>query len=228
MPAARALEADALAPLFVLTALIFAAGVASRFDLLAARIPDVAHAALLCAALPLILVTGYFEARIVHGGPAGAPLWMRITSRPLKWALTLGFTYLAITAVQTLDWELGPLDPSPPPEFPPATRAVWFALFSFGMFFANWLATTGVLVPVLRIVTWPARLLPTALGLLLLVALGLALAWFILVAAADTPAAALFEQARSLLRDPVTGALATAALAVVPAFLGVVLDRRRD
>ena len=228
MPADRTLKAEALAPLFALTALIFAAGVASRFDLLAARIPAVAHAALLSAALPLLLVTGYFESRIDHGGPAEFPLWMRISSRPLKWALTLGFTYLVITIVQTLDWELGPIDPSPPPEFPPAARAAWFAMFSFGMFFANYLATTSVLIPILRVVTWPARLLPTALALLLLVALGLALAWFVLAFAADTPAAALFEQTRALLSDPVSGVLATTALAVVPALLGLFLGRRRD
>lgn len=223
-----ALSADALAPVFALVALVFAAGVVSRFDLAAARLPDLAHGALLGAAPPLILVTGYLESRVDHGGPAGSPLWMRMRSRPLKWALTLGFTYVTIVAVQTLDWELGPIDPSPPLAWPPAQRAAWYAMFSFGMFFANFLVTTEVAVPILRALTWPARLLPTALAVPLLVALGLGLDALIVRALADSAAAGLLEQARSLLRDPTTGALVTTAVVFVPLLLGGLLGRRRD
>jgi hypothetical protein len=229
-PAKRrdALSARSLAPVFTLVALVFAVGVVSRFDLAAARIPDLVHGALLGAALPLILVTGYLESRIDHGGPPGSPLWMRMQSRPLKWALTLGFTFLATVVVQTLDWELGPVDPDPPLEWPPATRAAWYAMFSFGMFFANYLATTEVVVPILRVVTWPARLLPTALAVLLLAALGLGLDWLILRALADSASAGALDQLRSLLGDPTAGALATTGVILVPLLLGSLFGRRRD
>lgn len=223
-----ALEARALAPIFSLIALVFAAGVVSRFDLAAARIPDLAHGALLVAALPLILITGYLESRIDHDGPASFPLWMRIQSRSLKWALTLGFTYLAIVVVQTLDWEFGPMDPSPPLEWPPQVRAAWFAMFTFGMFFANFLATTEVVVPVLRVVTWPARLLPTLLAVLLLAGVGLGLAWLIFHALEGTAGVALLDHVRTLLADPTSGTLVTIAFILVPLLLGAFFGGRRD
>jgi hypothetical protein len=230
MPDQGRLDAHALDPLFALIALVFAAGVVSCFDVVAAVVPPAVHAGLLVAAFPLILITGYFESRIDHGD-AGTnfPLWMRIRSRSLKWALTLGFTYLVIVLVQTLDWELGPIDPSPPLEWPPAARAAWFGGFSFGMFFANYLTTTSFLVPVLRALAWPARLLPTVLAVLLMTALGLGLGYgaLQLVAAADAPAADnLVARARSLFADPTVGVLVTVALSTLLAILGALLGSR--
>ena len=61
------LQPSRLAPLFVLIALIHAAAIVTRFDLVRAMLPELVHAAVLCAALPLLLITGYFESRLDHG-----------------------------------------------------------------------------------------------------------------------------------------------------------------
>lgn len=221
------LQPGAGTPLFVLTALIFTVAVASRFDVLTARIPGHVHAALLWSAGPLLLVTGYYESRIDHGS-SGFPLWMQIQSRSLKWALTLGATYLVILLVQTLDWEFGPMDPSPPLEWPLEARAAWFAMFTFGMFFANYIATAEILVPILRVLAWPARHLPASLAVLLMLCLGFGLthAALSLGGAADGDTS-LVARARSLLADPTGGAILTVALATVPALLAPILVRSR-
>jgi len=212
------LQPGAATPLFVLTALIFAFAVASRFDVLTAQIPDHVHTALLWASGPLLLVTGYYESRIDHGS-SSFPLWIQIQSSSLKWALTLGATYMVILLVQTLGWEFGPIDPSPPLEWPLEARAAWFAMFSFGMFFANYITTVELLVPVLRLLAWPARRLPAPLAVLLMLCLGLGLAYLALLLGGDDSKASPVARARSLLADPTSGAILTVALATVPALL---------
>lgn len=201
------LQPSRLAPLFVLIALIHAAAIVTRFDLVRAMLPELVHAAVLCAALPLLLITGYFESRLDHGkAMPGLPVWMQIQSRPVKWALTLAFTYLAVVALQTLDWSFGPLDPTPPEAWPTAQRAQWFFTFTFGMAFANYLAATSILVPALRVISKPLRRLPTLIALLLLAAagLGLSLAALQAIAARNGPLVAellaAYEAAR---RDPI-------------------------
>ena len=218
------LQPGAATPLFVLTALIFAFAVASRFDVLAAELTDHVHTALLWAAGPLLLVTGYYESRIDHGS-SSFPLWMQIQSRSLKWALTLGATYLVILVVQTLDWEFGPVDPSPPLEWPLAARAAWFAMFTFGMFFANYLATVEFLIPILRVLAWPARRLPAPLAVLLMLSLGFGLTTLALSLGGGDSDTSLVARARSLLADPTGGTVLTVALATVPALLAPLLGK---
>src|SRR6476646_3915083 len=91
-----------LAPFFWLVALINAGAVASRFDLLAAKLPAGLASAIMLAVLPLIFLAGYFEGRLDYGpSMEGFPLWMRIRSVPVKMAFTFGFIYLACVALQT-------------------------------------------------------------------------------------------------------------------------------
>ena len=69
----RPLPAERLAPYFVVAALIHAAAVATRFDTLAAKLPDGAPDAIMLAQFPLLVLSGYFESRLDHGGTvAGA------------------------------------------------------------------------------------------------------------------------------------------------------------
>lgn len=167
---------ERLAPLFVLTALLHAAAVATRYDVIFVMLPASVHTAVLLAQLPLLLITGYYESRLDHGTTMpGLPLWMQIRSRPVKWSLTLAFTYLAIVALQSFDLSFGPVDPTPPAAWPPLQRALWFLGFSFGMFFANWLTTARFVVPALRLLSKPMRWLPAPLAVLLLALLGLGL-----------------------------------------------------
>jgi hypothetical protein len=219
------LQPGAATPLFVLTALIFSFAVASRFDVLTAELPAHVHAALLWSAGPLLLVTGYYESRIDHGS-SSFPLWIQIQSRSLKWALTLGATFLVILLVQTLDWEFGPVDPSPPLEWPMEARAAWFAMFTFGMFFANYIATVEFLLPILRLLAWPARRLPAPLAVLLMLSLGFGLTTLALSLGGDSDTG-LVARARSLLADPTGGAILTVSLATVPALLAPLFSRSR-
>lgn len=212
-----------IAPLFVLTALIHAGAVVTRFDVVHAALPSAVHAAILCAQLPLLLIGGYYESRIDHAATPGFPLWMQIRSRPVKWSLTLAFTYFALVVAQALDLEFGSFDPSPPLAWPTPQRALWFGMFTFGMFFANYLATASVLIPLLRLVSRPFRLLPPALALILLAAGGLGLGLFALDAGRRH--GAVLDDHRALLDDPHVGVGVMLAVTLVPLFVGALADR---
>ncbi len=211
------LRPERLAPLFVLTALIHAAAVLTRFDLVRDAVPQVVHGALFCAQLPLLLIGGYYESRLDHR--SDLPVWMQIRSRPVKWSLTLAFTYFAIHTSLTLDLEL--LDPTPPAAWPQTQRALWFLGFSFGMFFANYLTTTRFVVPVLRLLGAALRWLPAPLALLLLAVLGLALGLATLIADAHGPGVADELRGRfdALLADPEASASMIAAAILGPTVL---------
>jgi|GEM_PF-2801626 len=154
-----------VAPYFVVAALLHAAAVATRFDLVAARLPRDADLAIMMSQFPLIVMSGYFEGRLDYGNDdSSLPMWMKIKSVPVKLAFTLGFMYLSCVVLQTLHFAIGPLDPTPPLAFPPTQRALWFAMFSAGMFFPFYLAATSLLIPLLRLLTAPFRALPDAVG----------------------------------------------------------------
>ncbi|HEY6038188.1 MAG TPA: hypothetical protein VIV58_28095, partial [Kofleriaceae bacterium] len=165
-----------VAPYFVLAALIHAASVATLFDLVAAKLPPPVPFAIMIGQFPLLVLSGLFEGRLDYG-PAmeGFPLWMRIRSVPVKLAFTFAFIYIAGVALQTLHFSIGPLDPTPPLAFPPAQRALWFAMFTAGMFFPFYLAAAGGLIPVLRALTRPLRAVPLVAGALASLLLGGAL-----------------------------------------------------
>ncbi len=162
-----------LAPFFVLAALFHLACIATRFDEVARRLPPGVAAGLLLATFPLLFVEGYFESRLDYGSKLESlPLWMQIDSGPVKAAFTFAFTYLSIVLLQTFDIAIGPVDPTPPESFPPATRAVWFAGFSVGMCFPNYLATASLVVPPLRAVGRLGQKLPGPVAVLCLGVLG--------------------------------------------------------
>ena len=166
----------AVAPLFWLFALVFAAMVLSRFDGFGGQIPARAHATMLWACFPLLLVAGALEGRLDYGEHARRmPRWMAIDSRPVRYTFALALTYVGLVTLQAFDVSLGIVDPRAPSGWPPQQRLLWFVGFSFGMGFANYLAAAGVLIPGLRVLTAPFSRLPAPLGLGLLVALGLGL-----------------------------------------------------
>lgn len=212
-----------VAPLFVVTALVHGAAVVTRFDRVHAMLPPVVHAALLCAQVPLLLVTGYFEGRLDHGGPRTGPLWLQIESRPVKWSLTLGFTYFALVVLQTLGWSFGPMNPSIPVDWPPALRAAWFFGFTFGMSFVYYLAATRALIPALRVCTRPLRRLPTALAVAVLALLGLGLGALALQASAlrsDERVTMVVAYYEALMDDPVSALALALAAVFAPMLLG--------
>jgi hypothetical protein len=172
----RTLEPRRLAPLFIVTTLLHLAALLSRFGEVAKLLPPGVAEAVLLAHVPLLLLEGYLEGLLDYGeSGVDLPLWMSIKSRPVKLSFTFAFTYLGVVVLQTWNISIGPLNPSPPPEWPLGQRAMWFGIMSVGMFFPNYLATCGILIPILRKITSPFRHLPRKVGLPLLGVLGVAL-----------------------------------------------------
>jgi hypothetical protein len=218
---------SAFAPYFMLAALVHLAGIATRFDVLAAKLPPVVGPALMVAQFPLLVLSGYFESRIEYEETnADFPLWMKIKSKPVKLAFTFAFIYIALVPLQTWDVSIGPLDPTPPLSFPLQQRAMWFSMFTVGMFFPFYLAATGALVPVLRIVTWPLRLLPPVVAGLAALLAGGGLGVVVLALVSSQQVGAFVGQIRDAYRaNPAIGLVVSALALVVPYVIGLVRGR---
>lgn len=157
---------DAFATLFFpLFTLVGIAATASRFDEVMARVPELFIDLILFVQVPLLCVAGLLEVRargVKEDGVKGSagpdlPEWMTMQGRWKKAAFTFSFTALSIAALQVLDVELGPADPSPPPEWDLPTRARFFAITAFGMGMVNYMAAIDVLLPPLRFLAKPFR-----------------------------------------------------------------------
>jgi len=218
---------SAFAPYFMVAALVHLAGIATRFDALAAKLPAVVGPALMVAQFPLLLLSGYFESRTEYEETnADFPLWMKIKSKPVKLAFTFAFIYIALVPLQTWDVSIGPLDPTPPLSFSLQQRAMWFTMFTVGMFFPFYLAATGALVPVLRIVTWPLRMLPPIVAGLLALAAGGGLGVVVLAVVSSQKVGTLVGQIRDAYRaNPAVGLMVSALTLVVPYVIGLIRGR---
>ena len=217
----------AVAPYFLLVALIHAASVATLFDLVAAKLPAPVLLAIMIGQFPLLVLSGFFEGRIDYG-PAmdGFPLWMRIRSAPVKLAFTFAFIYIAGVTLQTLHFSIGPIDPTPPLAFPPAQRALWFAMFTAGMFFPFYLAAAGGLIPILRALTRPLRAVPLLPGAITALILGGALGIGVFALATKTQLAAFVDRIQDTIHaSPGLAVGVTLGLTLVPMLVGVVLER---
>lgn len=230
MPARPKFRPEALAPYFLIAALVHLVAIATRFDTLAAKLPDVVAPAVMLSQFPLLLLSGYFESRLDHGEQMeGLPQWMTLKSKPLKLALTFGFIYLALVPLQTWDVSIGPLDPTPPESFPQAQRAMWFAMFSVGMFFPFYLAATGLLLPILRFLTWPLHKLPTVVGALLALVFGFGIGALVL---ALTTAKGLGDFVRDVMAqykaNPALGIAVSLVLMFGPMVIALVRGKEID
>ncbi len=222
------LQPSRAAPYFLVASVIHLAAIASRFDAIAAQLPPPVALAILVGQCPLLLLSGFFESQLDHGGTAGMPRWMQIRSRPVRLAFTFGFTYLVIVALQTWDVSIGPLKPTPPASFPLAQRAAWFAMFTVGAFFPFYLAATRLLIPVLRALTWPLRQLPDALGALLALGLGGGIGLIFLAAVTSARLREVISGIQAAIaRDPALAIGVTLATVLLPLLLGLALRGRR-
>jgi len=222
----KQLEPRQVAPYFVLVALIHAGSVATRFDVVMAKVPDLALA-LMIAQFPLLVLSGYFEGRIDYGKSLdGMPLWMRIKSRPVKLAFTFAFIYLTLVAAQTWHISIGPLDPSPPESFPQAQRVLWFAMFTVGMFFPFYLAATGILIPLLRAITRPLRALPAIAGAILALVVGAGLGLLVFAAVTSTKLSAFVDGIQAAIKaDPAISLAVTLGVTLGPMLVGMLLGK---
>ena len=187
---------------FALMALVGLASIASRFDELRALTPAPIPALLVAIQGPLVMVGGLLESRALAAGNAvrdGFPLWMQIRDPWIRRGFTLSFTFLSVTALQVLDVELGPIDPTPPESFPLAQRVQWFAMFSVGMGFANYLAAVELLVPPLRALAAPLRARSLLWTAPLFAALGFAVSLSVLYLASLPSARAALAAAQAWL-----------------------------
>lgn len=223
------MKPSTLAPFFALTALFHAASVASRFDVVAEQIPPSVTAAILFAQLPLLLVEGYFEGRLDYGEGVG-PTWMRIKSQPVKVAFTFAFLYLVIVVMQTWSISLGPIDPTPPKQWPEAQRAGWFAMFTAGMFFPNYLAASSSLIPALRTITAPLRKLPTIVAVAIASLVGVGAGYGAVIAFGSAKLGERIGAAQALWQsvqeNPSIALPLALAMTWVPILFGLVIDRR--
>lgn len=220
------LRPEKLGPFFALTALLHVVAVASRFGDVATHLPAGVAEALFLAQMPLLFVEGYFEGRLDYGDErANMPGWMRITSRPVKLSFTFAFVYLAIVVLQTWDISIGPIDPTPPESFPASQRAMWFGIMTVGMFFPNYLAASGLLIPFLRGVTTPLRMLPTLVGLPIAIALGGAAGFALLSLFASATVGEGFDTMNAVLEEPAIALGVTLAMVLVPILLERVLEK---
>jgi hypothetical protein len=232
--AARApLDPSRLAPFFVLAALLHAVAIVSRFDEVARQLPPIVASSVLLGTVAMLFIEGYFEGRLDYGPTLmELPLWMRIKSGPVKAAFTFAFTYLAIVALQTWDVSIGPMDPTPPPEMPLAIRAQWFGMFTFGMFFVNYLAATSILVPFFRAVTKPLRALPGVIGVAIASIVGVGVGYELskLVASVllQDHVTAVQDSWTQITTAPAVAVPIALAITIVPILVGLVLEARQE
>jgi hypothetical protein len=213
--------------------LVHLAAVATLFDGFHDDIPPAAGPILMIAQFPLILLSGYFEGRIDYGeNIVDLPLWMRINSKPVKLAFTLAFIYVAVAVLQRWDVEIGPIDPTPPKEWPEQKRLMWFGIFTVGMFFPFYLAATGILIPALRFITKPLRALPTIAGIVLALIVGLGIGVLVFSALTSLKITEFVKGIKQVFEDePAIGIAITFGSMIIPpglvAFLLKLTKRRR-
>jgi hypothetical protein len=221
-PPAPNLSPRTLAPYFVVAGLIHAAAVATRFDALAAKLPAGAPLAIMIGQFPLLLLSGYFESRLAYANQS-----MRIDSWAVKLAMAFGFMYLVVIAAQTWDVRIGPVDPTPPLEWPTDKRALWFAMFTGGFALIFYMAAASVLVPVLRVLTYPLRYLPGLVAALVALAVGFGAGMLVLAGVQSTKVADFIASVKAGVQArPGVFVGLTLASTFVPMLIGALLSRR--
>jgi hypothetical protein len=230
MPERPGLSPRSVAPYFILVGLIHVFAVATRFDGLAAKLPAAVGPALMIGQFPLIFLSGYFEGRIDYGEQMKElPLWMRLPSKPVKIAFTFAFIYISCVALQTWDVEIGPIDPTPPEQWDMQKRAMWFAMFTAGMFFPFYLAAVGVLIPTLRFITRPLRALPPVAGGLVALVVGAGVGVLVFSLATNSGMKAFIKSIKDIMAaNPAIGLGIMAASLVGPFLLSLVLGKKDD
>ncbi len=108
----------------------------------------------------VLLVTGLIERRLPRGKVG--PLWMRLAPG-VGVTVSLGLTFFTTLVFQMLGVSLAVVAPSFP-DAPPLLEAFWYFMFTLGFSGVGAITTPAVMVPLLRLLTWPMRRLPLPLA----------------------------------------------------------------
>jgi hypothetical protein len=153
-------------------ALILAAAIAARYPPIAVHLSNLVHALVDAAAGFALFVAVAAEARMKRGEVG--PLWMRVPVPP-RMAMALAMSFITTVIAQTLQWSLGPVDPSfADGKAPVSILVMWYFIFTIGFVGVGMMSAPSSLLPVLHP---PARLLtklPAAVALPLYGAVGAA------------------------------------------------------
>jgi len=217
-----------VAPYFVLVTLIHVAAVATRFDVLAAKLPADVPLIIMIVQFPLIVLSGYFESKLDYDpNRSTLPKWMQIDSKPVKLAFTFAFVYIACVALQTWNVSIGPINPTPPAEWPVERRAMWFGIFTVGMFFPFYLAATSLLIPILRVIVRPLRSLPGVVASVIALVVGGAIGVVVFAAVTSAKLGAFIASIKQVFADnPMLGIGLTLAMIFVPMLVGLATEKR--
>ena len=208
-----------IAAIFVFAALFHLAAAASRFPDLAALLPPGLAEALIPLFFALLMCQGLLVAR--HEGDVQKLSWVA------KASFALAFVYLSLLVLQTWDISIGPVDPSPPEEWPLGQRGMWFGVMSVGMFFPNYLAAAAILIPALRVITAPFRALPLLPAMLLLTAVGAGLGYGAMLLLSSGEVAGQISAVQEVIsEDPGTAIGVIFAMVWVPILFGWLKDRK--
>ena len=113
-----------------------------------------------------------------------------------------------------------------------AQRAGWFAMFTAGMFFPNYLAAAATLIPALRTITTPLRKLPAIVALAIASIVGVGAGYALVLAIGNATLGSKISGVQALwqsLQENPTIALPLAlAMTWVPIIFGLVIDRKKE
>lgn len=208
---------------FALFALFSIACICSRFDVILMQTPDIVALCALFAHGPLLFVAGILELRSrkeVDGDEM--PAWMRLKDPFIKAGFTFSLTFLCVVSIQELGVEFGPVDPTPPAEWPLGKRAGWYGMFTFGFAGITYMALVGSVVPVLRAIAKPLRGGSLAVSVPVMALLGGGLAALIMWLGSLAPVQAGLDWLTALLDDPKI----VVAMILVPLFISQALSKK--
>lgn len=217
-----------LAPLFTFTALFHGLALVSRFGEVHQLVPGTVHLAILVAHGPLLLIQGYFEGRLDYGkSTVKLPTWMSIKSVPLKLSIALAVAYISVLVLQTWDISIGPVDPNPPGSWPLSKRVFWFVAMGGTMLFPAYLAGAAILIPGLRALTKPFRLVAPWVSLPVLTVIGLGVGWGATAALVSQGISNTVDAFHELMEEPGNAVGAALLLAWLPVLAGMLRTKKK-
>lgn len=207
-----------------LAVLVFA--LASRCPPVAALGPSWASKAVIALVGAVLFVVGLIERSTERSGPGA--LWMQLP-RPLGLCLAAGMSFFTTVFAQELGVSLGPVDPSFPAAVPVATSTMWFLMFTVGFLGIGMMAAPSLMVPLLRVLTWPLSKAPTSIAVPLGLLVGALFSGALVAGAAAPSVVELTNRVRAAFdANPTAGTLFLVGIGVVPQVIGAFLPKRDD